>query len=411
MSNIVTLHLDGGLVVVVEPIGGVASVALNWLLPVGSATDPPDGDGQSALVSELIFRGAAGMSSREHSDALDRLGVRRSSQTLTHHLGLGATLVGDRLAEALPLLTAMVRQPAFPEQAVEAVRSLCIQSLESLEDDPQHLVMLRLREQHLAPPFNRHGYGTRRVLETTSIDALREAWSARCVPRGSILTAAGRVDPESLSRQLEGLLEGWRGEHDEPVESGRPKRGALHVSDKTAQVHLALAYDAPREADERSLLERVAVGVLSGGTSSRLFTEVRQKRSLCYSVGASFRAGRDTGMVALYAGTTPERAQETLDVCAAQIRRMSEGVHRAEFDRAIVGLKSHLIMQGESTAARAAALGFDHFRLGRVRSLEEVAETVDAITLDELNRYLADREFGPFTLASIGPVEVNAPAA
>ena len=120
MSNIVTFHLDGGLVVVVEPIGNVTSVALNWFLPLGSATDPPDGDGQSALVSELIFRGAGGLSSREHSDALDRLGVGRSSQTLTHHLRLGATLVGDRLEGALPLLTAMVREPTFPEPAVEA---------------------------------------------------------------------------------------------------------------------------------------------------------------------------------------------------------------------------------------------------------------------------------------------------
>ncbi len=403
MSNIVTLHLDGGLIVVVEPIGGVASVALNWLLPVGSATDPPDGDGQSALVSELIFRGAAGMSSREHSDALDRLGVRRSSQTLTHHLGLGATLVGDRLAEALPLLTAMVRQPAFPEQAVEAVRSLCIQSLESLEDDPQHLVMLRLREQHLAPPFNRHGYGTRRVLETTSIDALREAWSARCVPRGSILTAAGRVDPESLSRQLEGLLEGWRGEHDEPVESGRPKRGVLHVSDKTAQVHLALAYDAPREADERSMLERVAVGVLSGGTSSRLFTEVRQKRSLCYSVGASYQAGRDRGLVALYAGTTPDRAQETLEVCSQEIHRLAEGVEREEFDRAVIGSTSGLVMQGESSAARAASIASDQFRLGRPRPLDERKREIESISIDDLNAYLARRGFGDLPVASIGP--------
>ena len=63
-------------------------------------------------------------------------------------------------------------------------------------------------------------------------------------------------------------------------------------------------------------------------------------------------------------------------------------------------------MQGESTAARAAAIGSDHFRLGRARSLEELAEVVDAVTLDKLNDYLRTRDYGPATVASVGPVEL-----
>src|SRR5690606_13143969 len=112
-----------------------------------------------------------------------------------------------------------------------------------------------------------------------------------------------------------------------------------------------------------------------------LFTEVRQKRSLCYSVGAAYRAGRDAGMVSLYAGTTPERAQQTLEVCIEEIERMKAGFTTAEFHRAVIGLKAHQIMQGESTPARAAALVYDQFRVGRARSLDEIAAIVDAITI------------------------------
>ena len=166
-----------------------------------------------------------------------------------------------------------------------------------------------------------------------------------------------------------------------------------------------------RHRDPHSMLERLAVGVLSGGTSARLFTEVRQKRSLCYSVGASYSAGRDTGMVSLYAGTTPQRAQETLDVCAAEVEHLRDGVAADEFARAQVGLKSHLIMQGESSAARAAAIGSDRFRIGRARTLDELALAIESITLDQLNDYLGQREFGTATVASIGPVELAVPAA
>jgi predicted Zn-dependent peptidase len=410
MSRIVTGQLDCGAALVVEPIPSVASAALNWLLPVGAATDPPDGDGMSAMLSELVFRGAGNLDSRGHSDALDRLGVQRSSQVLTHHLRLTATLVGDRLHDALPLLTDMVVEPALPAGALDAVRSLCLQSLDGLDDDPQHLVMLRLREHHLPPPFHRHGYGDRAVLQRCAIEPLRASWAQRCRPGGSILAAAGALDPDALAGQLNELLAGWSGSATPSREWGAPPRGRTHTAQDTAQMHLGIAYDAPREADPTSMHERLAVAVLGGSSSARLFTEVRQKRSLCYSIGASYGAGRDYGVVTLYAGTTPQRAQETLDVCAAEIRRLREGVAADELDRAATGLKSRLIMQGESTAARAAAIGSDYFRLGRARTLDELAREIDAVTPDALDAYLRTRELGDLTIASVGPVELVAPA-
>ncbi|UCD74705.1 MAG: insulinase family protein [Phycisphaerales bacterium] len=411
MSHITTVELGCGMPLLVERMPNVASLALSWLLPAGSATDPIDGDGQAAILSELIFRGAGELSSRQLSDALDRLGVQRSSQVRTHHLRIDATILGDHLADTLPLLVSLVRSPALDAAVLDPVRSLCLQSLDALDDDPQHLAMLRLRQQHLAPPFNRHGYGERTVLESTSIESLRSAWSQRFVPAGAIFSAAGAVDPDRLADQLNQLLAGWAGRFEEPVELEPPDRSPLHIVQETAQVHIGLAYEAPPESDENSLLERLAVTVLGGSTSGRLFTEVRQKRSLSYSVGASYRAGRDEGVVTLYAGTTPDRAQETLDVCTAEVRRLTDGIDEDEFHRASTGLKSHLVMQGESTGARALALGADQFRLSRPRSLEEIAAAVDAISLDQLNAYIACRRIDAMTIVSLGPVELKTPAA
>ncbi len=406
MTGIRTINLGCGATLVVEPILNVSSCAMSWLVPVGSATDSPDGDGQAAMLSELIFRGAGGLNSRDHSDALDRLGVQRSSQVHTHHLRLGSVVLGSRLTEALPLVTAMLCEPVIPDDALEAVRRLCLQTLESLEDEPQRSVMLRLRERHLPAPFNRHGHGKREVLERCSIEDLREAWIERCTPAGTIIAAAGDVDGDALAEQLNELMSDWSGGHSEPVELSPAVRGQHHDQQDTAQVHVALAYDAPQESDPSSMLERVAVAVLSGGTSGRLFTELRQKRSLCYSVGASLYAGRDRGLVTVYVGTTPERAKESLKVCKDEIRRLLEGVRNDEFTRAVLGLKSHLIMQGESTTARAAAIGQDQYRLDRTRTLEQMARAIDAITVDQLNAYLRSRDFGEFTTTTIGAVPV-----
>ncbi len=407
MTSITTHQLDNGLQIVFEPIASASSVAVNWLLPAGSASDSAEGEGHATLLSEMIFRGAGDLDSRAHSDAMDRYGVQRSADVLTNHLQLRATMLGSRLNDALPLVVDMVRRPHLPADKLDAGRSLCLQSLAGIDDEPQQLVMLQLKHQHHPTPFNRHGYGTVEVLTNADIEDVRRAWRQRFVPDGSILCFAGSVDPDATMKRINDLLGDWSGSIDEPQEIAPADRGVTQLKRDTSQVHIGMAWDAPPEPDESSMLERMAVSVLSGGTSGRLFTEVRQKRSLCYSIGASYHAGRDRGLITLYTGTTPDRAQETIDVCYEQLDAMREGITQDEFDRAATGLKSRLIMQGESTAARAGSLGQDLYRIGRPRSLDEVAEAIDAVTLDDLSAYLAERSFGTATVAAIGEADLT----
>jgi predicted Zn-dependent peptidase len=115
-------------------------------------------------------------------------------------------------------------------------------------------------------------------------------------------------------------------------------------------------------------------------------------------------------MVALYAGSTPERAQETLDTMLGELERFERGVDEGEFRRAVIGMKSRLVMQGESTAARAAAIGADWYRLGRCRSLDELSAEVDAVTLDRLNdwirRSMGEQWRKAMTLCTVGKSEL-----
>lgn len=411
-ATITSATLSNGMPVIVEHIPGMRSAAMSWLLPVGSACFTDAQDGYATLLAELTTRGAGGLGSRAFSDALDQIGVQRATSVLTHHIQIGATFLGSRADQAMRLLAAMVVDPALPEDGLDAAKSLAVQSLEGLDDDPQELVLIRLKEHHLAAPFNRHGYGRPEAIEAATIASLREAWGARVKPRGSILGLAGDVDALRVRDQLETLLGRWTGEAPTPTETAMPLRGTTHIADDSAQTHLALAWDSPCETDPRSMRERLLVRVLGAGSSSRLFSEVREKRGLCYSVFASYSSGRDTGMTSVYAGSTPQRAQQTLDVAVGEIERLRAGFSKPEFQRAVVGLKSRLVMQGESTSARAATMAGDHFRIGRARSLDEIAGEIDAVTFDDLSAYAASRVFAPYTLACVGstPVTLTGPA-
>jgi predicted Zn-dependent peptidase len=146
-----------------------------------------------------------------------------------------------------------------------------------------------------------------------------------------------------------------------------------------------------------------ALSVLSGSMSSRLFTEVREKRGLCYAVGAKYHALKNMAGIACYTGTTPDKAQEAIDVIIAEFNRLADGISENEIQKAKVGLKSSLIMQSESSSSRASGIAADYYTLSRVRSLEEIKEKIGQITVNSVLEFLRNYRFTDFTVTTIGP--------
>lgn len=403
MPEILQHTFSNGLTLLAEPVPSAQSLSMSLLTPASVAAEPPHHLGIAAILADMLGRGAGGLDAKGHSDALDHLGIMRSSNAGVSRYRLGATMIGSKLASALPLLVDMIRKPELSDAALDPSRDLALQAIDALEDEPQEKVFIELRKRHYPQPLGRSTLGEREHIERITIEDIRSFWKRTMVPQGSVIGFAGAFDWAQLKALIENQLGDWTGTIDEPKAGGQSQRGYHHETADTQQVHIGLAYDALPEPDDQSILQRAAINVLSGGMSGRLFTEVREKRGLCYSVYASYSGQRDRGAILSYAGTTVPRAQETLDVLTAELRRLSDGVEKSEFDRAIVGMKSRLVMQGESTGARAAAIATDQYTLGRPRSLDEMARRVDAITLDAVNQFVKDHPPGPMTIVTVGP--------
>jgi len=222
-------------------------------------------------------------------------------------------------------------------------------------------------------------------------------------PNGAILSVAGNIEWEPLKAQVERLFGRWpRGtEQDVKPEPNTPR--SEHLPKDTQQTQVALAFPSVPVGDPDYYAARAAAAVLSGGMSSRLFTEVREKRGLCYSVYAFHETFKDRGTMLAYAGTRSDRAQQTLDVTVGELRRLKDGITDDEIDRVKAGLKSSLIMQEESTSARAGAIATDWYYLGRVRSFDEIQAAIDALTPRAILDYLARYPVKDLTLVTLGP--------
>jgi predicted Zn-dependent peptidase len=376
-----------------ERMPSMSSVSVAWLSPVGTAGDPAGaaGEGESALCAEVLLRGTERSTSEELAHRLDVLGVQRNATASVHHVNLAAVTTGPNAQGMLECLGEMIRSPRMDPEGVEQAKALGLQAIAAVRDEPQQLCMQHLQRISMPEPFNRSGLGTTEGIQALTAEGLKAAWHRRCTPGGTIIGLAGDVDHDAACGVLDRALAGWSGSSTTLVPGASP-RSTRHLEVMpTAQTHLALSLDAPSARDDDRHAMRIAARVLGGGSSSRLFDEVRERRGLCYSVGASYSGGRDLGRVTIYAGSRPERAQETLECILRELERFERGIDADELERARTGILSRLVMSEESTGARAMALASDWFTYGRLRTLDELTADLRGVNLEAVNALLSRR--------------------
>jgi predicted Zn-dependent peptidase len=398
-----------GLTLLAERMEHVRSAAVNFLVPAGCAYDPPDQLGMASVLSDLITRGAGSRNSRELTLALDNLGLDRDESVGSMHIRFWGATLARNLPAALELYADILRRPLLPKEEIEPVRALALQDLQSLEDEPRQKVLIELRMRHYPSPLGHDRRGTVSGIENLTIKKIRNHYQRLFSPRGTIISVAGNIEWEPLRDQAGQLFGDWAGDDEPTLKLGTQPSRRAHLGKETTQTQIALAYASVPIGDRDYYAAMGAVNVLSGGMSARLFTEVREKRGLCYAVWASYQTFKDRASVLCYAGTTNERAQETLDVMVGELRRLQEGIEPEEVERVQAGLKSALIMQEESTSARAGTLASDWYYLGRVRSFEEIQAAINTLTPEQIIRHLHRCPPEDFTVVTLGPQTLTMP--
>lgn len=399
--------LKNGMVLLGEPMEGVESVAFDFMLPAGAAVLPEGCCGAANVIVDWIYRGASDRDSRQLSDALDGLGLVRGHSIGSSHLTIGAALEAGNLAPALDLHADIILRPNLQDDKFELARQLAIDEVLSLDDDPRQKVMLKLREQFYPRPLGRSSMGEISQLETLTAPETSRIVHDNFNLSQTIFTVAGKYDFDALCGQMERLFEDGQQQAGAQIQLTPTPRGYAHTQSDGAQVHIGLMTETVKPTDDDYYNARVAVSVLSGGMSSRLFTEVREKRGLCYAIGARYHGLKDAAGVMCYAGTTPAKAQQTYECVVEEFSRLGEGISEEEIQRAKVGLKSSLILQSESSSSRAGAIGSDYYILGRVRDLDEIKDKIEQTSVDSVMAFLQSNKFKDFTVVTIGPKELR----
>jgi predicted Zn-dependent peptidase len=403
-------QFPNGLTLLGEPMPWLESVAFTLLIPTGTVDEPVDRKGLSGMTLEMMQRGAGDLDSRAIVEELDFLGVERASGVTTFHTSTSMACMASVLEPTLKIALSMFREPHFPDDEIEEARQSGLLELASLEDDPSQKCFTELKKARYGEIYGRIALGTEEGIAAISLADCKRFFANHISPCGAVLSIAGNFDWNTVRDIVGRLIDGW----DVPNQIHSPRVVAhpsiVHLNHESQQTHIALAYDSVAYQHKDYYHGRGLIGILSDGMSSRLFSEVREKRGLVYSVSASAHSLHECGSVLCYAGTTAPRAQETLEVTIATIGSIGNGIDPQELSRLKSRVRTSLVMEQESSSARSSQIAYDWVYLGRVPTREQVLSEIERLTCESLVEHFHRYPPKNWSMVTIGPEPLVLPA-
>lgn len=410
MSNKIYFHTFGsGLRVGGELKENLRSVSICFLIGTGAKDEPSEHLGVSHIVENTLFKGTSTKDARQIADAFDFYGVNRYSISGIESTAYIGAMLDKHLSSVLPLFAEVLLTPSFPEKEIETSKQISLQEIASREDIPMQKLFDLLTHDYYGEPLGRSSLGTLDTVKNLRKDDVQKYYNTRYTPADTIISIVGNFQWEKFLTQVDNLFSNWSGDKlSYPVSFSHPTKPktSFHYK-KLEQVQIGIGYRGVPEGDPNFYVNRICSKILSDGESSRLFTEVREKRGLSYAIEAFFYVYRKSASTMIYAGTTPDRAQETLNVIKKELNRLLEGAEDDELKRAKAGVKNSLIRTDESSTARAHHIADDIFYENRVISIPEKISAYEKISLSDVNKHLKQYPAEPLIITILGPNKIE----
>ena len=417
MSDTVLTTLPNGLRLALHPMPATYSATIVVVIGTGSRFEDDSQAGISHFLEHMLFKGTTRRpSSRLIADTVERLGGRLNAGTSREVTSYYAKVPSRHVDVGLDLIADMLRGSLLDPLETEREKGVILEEIAQSEDLPA-VVGSQLMQRTIwgGHPLGRPVIGNLDTVTAVTSESLRLYLDTSYAPSRMVISVAGNIQPDPITRRVEELFGDW---HDVVAPIPRPavyasveKHADLYKHDGQAHLFVA-APGVPLDHPDHMVFALLAE-VLGGGMSSRLFLEVRERRGLAYSVGASAGTMSDCGTLAVHAGVAPAKAVDALDVIGHELLRLTmETVGADEMERVRGHYEGNLLLALEDTYSVAARNARSILQRGYARTPEESLALVEAASDSDLLR-LAGELITPdsLRLVVVGPFDDIAPFA
>ena len=386
-----TIHrevLPNGLTILTEQMDHIRSVSLGIWLKAGSRNEEPDVNGISHFVEHMVFKGTEHRTAEDIAREVDSIGGNMDAFTGKEMVCFNIKVLDEHLPIAVDVLSDMVLHPIFDETEVGRERGVIIEEIKMDEDNPDSLVHeIFTQNFYKNHALGRPILGTKETVRKFDQAKTFEYYRGKFVPQNLVISAAGHVQHEVivdlLSREFASLLPAAPPPGDTPPKIN--SRIILRNKKALEQVQICIGVPSYRVNHEKRFVAYVLNTLLGGGMSSRLFQNVREKQGLVYSIFSELNPYKDTGCLAVYAGTSRESAPKVVQSVLHEFREIKAGeLPEEEVKRAKDQLKGGLMLSLESSTARMSNLARQEMYHDRFMGMDEIIAKVQEVTLEDV---------------------------
>jgi predicted Zn-dependent peptidase len=413
--------LPSGLRVVTHAMPSARSVSVALFVPVGSRHEDDAHAGLSHLLEHLVFKGTrAHPNAGALSQQVEGIGGSVNASTDRELTVFSAKVPAGRTLSALEAVSELALHPLLRRRDLTAEKPIIVDEIRMYVDSPSDHVFTLFDEMlYGRHPLGREIAGTIGAVRRATHAGVVGHWSAAYRPAGMVLSAAGAVDHDEIVR----TAATWdaAGPNLDAVPVPEPltaapaplpaAAGALRVSNRRlSQGNLCLGMPGVARDDPDRWTLDLLTAILGDGMGSRLFLELRERRSLVYDVSTFTATYADVGTFGVHAGFDPDDAERVVRAILEQLDRITdEPVEPAELERARAYTRGRLELRMEDSGAVAGWLGTGEALLPRILTVDDVIDRLDAVTRDDLLR-VARRFLAPSQarLAVLGPFRSRA---
>lgn len=419
--------LDSGLELVRIPMASISSVTALVLGNTGSRYEKPAQQGLAHFFEHMVFKGTKKYPDPQVlASTIDAVGAQSNAFTSKEYTGYYVKAASKHLERSLDVLSDMLLQPLIKPEDIEREKGVIIEEINMYADSPMQDID-NVFDQLL---FTNQGLGHDVIGTKETVNAMTHQdfldllsnWyglsNLTLVLAGDAKVVDAASTVELVSRLFGGEKKPQEKRVDHRIEVAPLLSGAttwkgserLQVKTKqTEQAHLMLGWPGLVRSDQRRYALALLSIVLGGNMSSRLFTEVREKRGLCYYVHSTVDYYHDAGVFGAAAGVDPRRIHEAIQVIIDEFQQLSlakRAITQDELDRAREFAMGTLVLSLEDSQSVAQYYGVRQLLQREIDPPDRVIERLKAVTLDEVNQ-LAQTLLKPgeMRLALIGPFE------
>lgn len=410
-SRFYTHTLPNGLQLIGQEIPGVQSVAAVFWVCTGTRDEERSQMGVSHFLEHMAFRRTERFTGAEIDRAFEEMGAEHNAATSWEMTYYWARVLREHLPRAIEIL-AELTHPLLDAESFDTERKVILEEIARYEDQPSHILISSfMRDFYGDHPLSMETLGTPDTINALKLEEMRAYWERRYGTSNMVFAIAGNFDWQEVISTLERLTDGWSRGTGGRAQRPPRFRPAFHVypTDKFVQEHIAFGTPMVSRADPRYYTAAVLATILGDDTGSRLFWSLNQT-GLAEAASAQLLEFEDTGLFVVYLVTEPALAPRVLETARREVERIQRfDIDPDELARAKAKLNSSVIIGGESTNERVMSLISSWLTLGRLETLEEVRQKIDAVSLEDLRNLLNEYPLWPDqVIGASGPVPEEA---